>query len=430
MKKLFLFCSLSITVLTAFGQGIRFFEGNYESALAEAARQNKLLFIDFYADWCGPCKQMAKEVFSDSLIGEYFNQKFIAVKINVDHKANKEVVKKYNVTAMPTLGFIRSDGKAISISSGARDKKDFLKMAQVAAGDALSFEQLYSKYKSNPKDIVTTRNLLKEAPDYVGGLQGIDAQKWITRINKVYKDYIATQIKNDTALINAEDYRICYRFNRMQPNDPLMEYMNKHMKAYMDKLGIAPAAWVMEYNNKMMDNSAKAGNEEYKKYLERIKGDMQLAYSIAPVGKISTYDKFKYYYDGLYILYHDKNVETYISHTNKYLEAMGENATSDDYGQACQNMYYATKGKISANAHHQGQAWLIKALQYPDVKLMDRINMLTMLGDSHKAEGKYKEAKEAYNQAYMETLQIDEKMLVVQLQMVIKRKLSLLEVAE
>lgn len=430
MKKYTLSFIFGFVCLLTFGQGIQFSEGTYEEALALAAKENKILFIDFYADWCGPCKEMAKTVFTDSIVGKYFAEKFVAVKVNTEKKENQSVVKKYKVNAMPTLAFIQNDGKTISIAAGARNTSDFLRMAQIAAGDALSFEAMYNKYKSSPEDLNNTQELLKEAPGYVGSLQGIDAQKWATRINKVYKDYITRKMAMDTALINPIDYTICYKFNPVQQNDPYLEYVNSHLDLYMKKLGNAPAAYVIEYNNKIIERLAKAGDAGYKKYLDRIQGDMKDAYGIAPVGKISTYDKFKYYYDGLYILYHDKDVDMYISHTKKYLDAISEEAKATDYGQATQNLYYATKGNISKEAHQQGQDWLVKALQYNNIGLIDKVNLLTMLGDSRKAEGKIKEAKEAYNQAYMETLQVTQKITATSLQMTIKRKLAALEVLE
>ena len=430
MKQFTFIILLLLTAFTGNAQGIRFYEGSYNEALAQAAKENKIIFIDFYADWCGPCKQMAKEVFTDSLIGEYFQSKIIALQLNTEDKNNKENVKKYKVTAMPTLAFVRPDGKIISIATGARGKEDFLKMAQIATGDALSFEDLYNKHKSHPEDLATAQQVLKEAPAYVGTLEGIEFQKWTARINKTYKDYVTRKIALDTALINATDYTICYKFNPVEKDNPYLEYVNSHIDAYMKKLGNAPAAYVIEYNNKIIEQLAKAGDPGYKKYLDRIQGDMQTAYAIAPTGKISTYEKFKYYYDGLYILYHDKDVPTYLSHTGKYLEALGEQASANDYAQATQNMYYATKGKLPQQAHEQGQAWLVIALQYPNIPLVDKINILTMLGDSRKADGKLKEAREAYNQAYMESLQVTQKMTAMSLQMAIKRKLSALETAQ
>lgn len=419
-----LLCSISFC---SYGQGIHFFEGTLEAAEQKAAAENKLIFIDFYADWCMPCKMMAKQVFTDSIVGEYYNQKFINLQINVEKEENQKWVKQYKVTSMPTLAILHPDGKVISLSSGARDKDDFLKMARIATGEELSFEKLYAKCKSAGNDYDLTRRTLKEAPAFVGSLEGIEAQKWISRINKLYKDYINEKMKSDTALINVEDYKITYQFHEIKKDDPYLEFINKHMENYLAKLGTPPAAWVIEYNNKVAEDLAKAANPEYQKYLDRINGDMQMAYNALSKGEVSIYDRQKAYCDGLYILYHDKNAGKYIEHINRYLVSLGKEATALDYGQAAQNMYYATQGKITAEQHQAAIAWNIKALQYNDTPLMDKINILTMMGDSYKALKDYKKAEEAYNQAYMESLQIEGKMTAMQIQMLVKQKLETLE---
>lgn len=407
-------------------QGIRFFEGTFDEARQKAAAENKLIFVDFYADWCQPCKMMEKQVFSDSIVGEYYNRKFVCLQINVEQEGNQKLVKQYKVTSMPTLAVLRADGKTISLNAGARDKEDFLKMGRIAAGDEMSFEKMYAQCKSG-KDYDLIRRTLEEAPAFVGSLEGIEAQKWISRVNKLYKDYIADKMKSDTALINAEDYQISHRFHNIEKDDPLLEFINRHIDAYLARLGTPPAAWVIEYNNKVMEDLAKAGQAEYRKYLDRINGDMKTAYNAFPQGETSIYERQKAYCDGLYILYHDKDAAKYIDHINRYLTALGTEATALDYGQAAQNMYYATQGKITEEQHLTAIDWNVKALQFKDIPLMDKINILTMIGDSHKALKDYKKAGEAYNQAYMESLQIEGKMTSMQIQMLIKQKLSALE---
>ena len=80
MKNLLICCSfLLLTSMTAFAQdgGIQFAEGSWEEVLRQAAEQNKLIFVDVYTDWCGPCKMMSRNVFPASEVGAFFNEHFI-----------------------------------------------------------------------------------------------------------------------------------------------------------------------------------------------------------------------------------------------------------------------------------------------------------------------------------------------------------------
>lgn len=90
-----------------------------EAAKKIAKKEKKLIFIDFYADWCGPCKQMDEQVFkvkagSDALKG------FITVKQDVDREG-KNAARKYNVQAMPTLFVIDANGNPVLYSVGGMD---------------------------------------------------------------------------------------------------------------------------------------------------------------------------------------------------------------------------------------------------------------------------------------------------------------------
>ena len=79
------------------------------------------VFVDFYADWCGPCKMVGPVV--AELAGEYSKVKF--VKVNVDQGG--DISSKYNVFSIPTVIIIK-DGKTISRQIGAVSKETYQEM--------------------------------------------------------------------------------------------------------------------------------------------------------------------------------------------------------------------------------------------------------------------------------------------------------------
>ena len=231
--------------------------------------------------------------------------------------------------------------------------------------------------------------------------------------------------------INKEDLQIVQAFNKKNvKDDAVMEFIAKNLETYMNKLGEAPGILMVEYNNAVVGQLAKAGKDEYKKYLERINGDLETAYAIMPTGTLTPYEKFKYYYDGMYLLSYKKDVDSYVQLMNKYIAALGNQVSANDYGEIAQNMYVMSKGKLNNEQLGQVKDWLVKAMQYEGTGLIDRINFVTMLGDTYKALKQLDKAKEAYNQGYMEALQIENKMRSAQIQMIMKRKLEALELAK
>ena len=415
--------------VSASSQGISFFKGTFDEALAKAKQENKLVFVDFYATWCGPCKQMAEKVFTDEEVGKYMNDKFVCMQIDVEKEGwQKETAGNFNVTVLPTLIFFKADASVASRLAGARENADLLNAARVVCGEQLSFEKLYDRAKSK-KDLADMQLVLKQAPDYVGGLEGMEAQKWIVRIDKLYAEYAKMKMGPD--FINKEDFQIVSKFNKKNvKDDAVMNFMAKNLEAYMNKLGEAPGILLVEYNNKIIEQLSKAGKEEYKKYLERINGDLEAAYAIMPTGALTPYEKFKYYYDGMYLLAYKKDAASYVELMNKYLAALGGQVGANDYGEIAQNMYVMSKGKLNNEQLGQVRDWLVKAMQYEGTGLIDRINFVTMLGDTYKALKQFDKAKEAYNQGYMEALQIENKMRSAQIQMIMKRKLQSLELAK
>lgn len=101
-------------------------------AKALAKESGKMIFVDAYADWCGPCKRMTKTSFADAEVAEYLNGQFINVKANVEDEKGEDFVNNYNIQAMPTLLILDKEGNLKQKSVGYLDAKAVLKFAQKA----------------------------------------------------------------------------------------------------------------------------------------------------------------------------------------------------------------------------------------------------------------------------------------------------------
>ena len=73
------------TISFASAQGIKFVESSFKEALAQAKQENKLLFMDCYTSWCGPCRLLANRVFPNDSIGQFFNTHFVSLKMDMEN---------------------------------------------------------------------------------------------------------------------------------------------------------------------------------------------------------------------------------------------------------------------------------------------------------------------------------------------------------
>ncbi len=118
---------LLIGNLSAQEKGISFFHGSWEEAITKAKVENKLIFIDFYTKWCGPCKTMADEVFVTKQTGDFYNKNFISVKIDAETAIGAPIAKNYNVSVYPTFVFVDPQTlEMVHYSTGRQEEDIFL----------------------------------------------------------------------------------------------------------------------------------------------------------------------------------------------------------------------------------------------------------------------------------------------------------------
>jgi len=366
---------------TEAANGIKFFKGTFSEALVKAKQENKILFVDFYAVWCVPCKKMAKTVFTQEEVGKYFNEHFISLQLDAEKGENVDIAKNYN--------------------------------------------------KADNNDLDVQQQLLLKAPSFLQAQEGMDADKWVTRLQKLYKNYVAA--KAPLKLINENDYRIILTLEGDEDKEHkqyMIDLMNDHLDDWMKKLGKAPAYYIVEANDIFAEDMAKDGNVKYKDYVEKVKNQYAKAYEVVGLTGITPYEKAKLYFDALYNLYKNKDVNGYVKAMETYFGKMENNLRSADYGKAAQNLYMAAGKSLKAKDHEVAIKWAEKALSQEDA-VMDRVNYMVMIGDSYRELKNYTKAREYYNQAFAETLRLENmEMPQAMLQGAIKQKLSTLELLE
>jgi thiol:disulfide interchange protein len=113
-------------------QGIKFAGGTLTEMQARGKAEHKLLFVDIYAVWCGPCKAMAKNVFTQASVADHFNAKYVNVQVDAEKGEGVDLAKKYAVGSFPTYLFIDGDGKLVYRIEGALTAEAFLAEAKKA----------------------------------------------------------------------------------------------------------------------------------------------------------------------------------------------------------------------------------------------------------------------------------------------------------
>lgn len=289
---LFLF-SICFSLFTDLGaqaasQGIDFFHGSFQEALTKAKSEGKLIFMDAFTTWCGPCRRMAANTFPDANVGSFYNENFINLKVDMEKGEGPELAVRYGIASYPTLLYLDGDGKIVHRASGARGPEPFIELGRDAlkkndrSGD---FAKLYDAGNREPATVLAYikalnaagKPSLKIANEYLATQKDLktpeNLQIILESTTEADSKIFDLLIQNKDAIIalknkeifEAKVYQSCYRtFTKAVDyrNEALLKEAQSKMKNHPAK----EMDFVLQTN---MEYYAKTGNAA--KYLTALK---------------------------------------------------------------------------------------------------------------------------------------------------------------
>ena len=265
MKKIFSMLVVMALCLNMMAQ-MTFNEADWTSILAEAKAQNKIVFVDAYTTWCGPCKMMSAQVFPDTKVGEFYNANFINAKIDMEKGEGIDLAKKYNVRAYPTFLFVNGDGELVHRGVGFRPSEAFINLGEAASDPDLQLLGLTKRYEKGDRDGAFMIN-------YVAALQdgGMD-------VSKVADEYLEAIKIYDSPKVMEFIYN-----TTTKPSQKGFTIMSENLDDFYKELGKEKVQSRMEYALQReyfndMDKMAAAYKEFFPKEAEKLTAKYKVTY--------------------------------------------------------------------------------------------------------------------------------------------------------
>lgn len=159
----FLKLSFFLFSLGMFAQdGIKFETETFQNILDKAKKENKLVFLDAFASWCGPCKMLEKNVFTKQEVGTYYNSHFINARFDMEKGEGRDIARKYSITSYPSLLFLNGNGEVVYKGKGYMDVADFLGMGKDVLDPENSLEKRIEKFHAGESQPDFLMKLMKD----------------------------------------------------------------------------------------------------------------------------------------------------------------------------------------------------------------------------------------------------------------------------
>jgi len=165
-------------------KSVKFHNGSFDSGLSKASTEGKLFFVEFYADWCTPCKWMDKTTFTNTEVVDLMNSHYVALKLDIETDDGSALKNKYAVKMLPTIMIFNAKGDMVEKVEKTLSPESMVSL--------LSFHDTHTSriavtypYNTSPKKAANSN----------------DAE-----LNELYAKYLATERKKTNYKLQIANY--------------------------------------------------------------------------------------------------------------------------------------------------------------------------------------------------------------------------------
>lgn len=164
--------ALSIVLLVCVSTSELFRDVSFDAALSAARSEKKIVMIDFFTTWCGPCKKLDATTWKDAKVLEWAGKNCVALRFDAEKET--ELAKRFQVGAYPTILLLKSDGTEIDRIVGYKDADTFLSNVADALAGRNGVTRAKAKLEGHEKDPMVRQDYgdaLAQAGKYDEALQ-------------------------------------------------------------------------------------------------------------------------------------------------------------------------------------------------------------------------------------------------------------------
>jgi thiol-disulfide isomerase/thioredoxin len=246
--------------------GIHFTDSSWQALLTKAKNEHKLIFMDAFTTWCGPCKWMDKNVFPDATVAAIYNRNFINAHTDMEKGEGIDLRKKYEIKAYPTFLFINGDEEVVHKAVGQSSVTEFIQFGLDAISPTRNLQYFQKNYAANEANydfIADYCKALKLA--YENDANSEIALKYLEK-------------QKPQSLIESSNWQL-FNQNVFDASSPVFQYVVAHQKQFEEqfekdivdqKIYMTYLAWPSHYLKYDADGKLIFNNKGFDSFISQV----------------------------------------------------------------------------------------------------------------------------------------------------------------